>query len=304
MVIFGHSVMVLNMKNMMLITNRVHGWLPPLLCLVAFSLWTGSALAAGKDYRAKGVIISATTHWKPYSFIDEKGEPAGFFVDYWRKWSEKTGIPVTFKVGPWAKTLEMVSSKEVDMHFGMYFTNKRALIFDYSKPVFYNKGVLIVREGIPCDSDLTVLAWGGVDGAVEKDQAQMIAGQTQVQSYENSVELLQAFADNEIQATVIDWSTVMFLGKEMGIQDSFQICRTLYQRDLLAAVARGNTKLLALINEGVSQITEEERQFLVNKWFVGEEVKSASWEKYLALGSLALLISFGVYHLSMRRRRE
>ena len=44
----------------------------------------------------------------PFHYQDDKGEPTGLIIDYWRLWSKKTGVSVEFVVAPWGETLKMV----------------------------------------------------------------------------------------------------------------------------------------------------------------------------------------------------
>lgn len=272
------------------------GILALFLCIACLA--PGVALAETEpDFRERGVTVTASPYWKPYSFIDERGHPDGFFIDYWEKWSEKTGVPVHFRLVSWGDTIKLIADGECDIQSGLYFTEERARLFDFSTPVFYSKGVLVTRSDIPCELDLSSYTWGGVAGTEEKAYAEELSGQQEILSFENSRDLFSALVANRIQATVDDWSTVMLLGNEMGLQDQISICRTVYERDLQAIVLKGREDLLRVVNEGIAAITEDEKRFLINKWFIGEK-KGLDWQGMrtpVVIGCLLLLLVWLIF---------
>lgn len=272
-----------------------------LFCLAWLAAGSTVAIAAS-DFSKSGVVVTASPHWKPYSFLDERGRPAGFFIDYWNKWSEKTDIPVEFMLVAWADTIKLVADGESDIQSGLYFTDERAKTFAFSNPVFYSKGVLVTRSDIPCELDLSPYEWGGVNGTVEKEHALKYSGQPEIQGFDNSRDLFRALVDNRIQATVDDWSTVMLLGKEMGLQDKITICRTVYEKDLLGMVLKDRQDLLTVVNEGIAKITEDEKRFLVNKWFIGEKQRF-DWSELGMPVAIVLLLSFFLWLLPVLRKK-
>ena len=65
------------------------------------------------------VTIAVNHSSYPYHFKNEQGQPDGLIIDYWKGWSQKTGILVDFKVMEWSQTIDKVSRGEVDIHAGL-----------------------------------------------------------------------------------------------------------------------------------------------------------------------------------------
>lgn len=274
-------------------SNAICRYLLAVGILIIFAVGVAQA-GTERDYAKTGITVTATPFWKPYSFFDENDNPSGFFIDYWNKWSEKTGIPVKFKLVSWSETIDLVAKGEADLQAGLYFTEERAKVFDFSTPVFYSKAVMIIGKDLSCELDPKSFTWGGVEGTVEKEEALKLSTRPAIASYENSRQLFSALSHGDIQAAVDDWSTVMLLGSEMQIKKDIKICTTVYQKDLVAPVLQDRPLLLALVNEGIGQITEAEKRFLVEKWFIGEEAES-HWWRYVAPVSVgAVLIALVV----------
>lgn len=239
------------------------------LLLAALLLLTPDP-AMARDYQDTGVVVTGSKTWKPYSYHDDNDQPAGFFVDIWNKWSEKTGIPVTFRLVTWSDSIALVANRECDIQSGLFYSDERAETFIFSTPVSHTKAVKVVRSDVECTADEDLLRWGGVNATAEKEFADKLGGR-EATGYVSSILLFKALVDNRIQAFVDDWSTVSLLGTDLGISDRLKICETVYDRELRAVVRKENRELLRLVDEGLAQISDAERRVIVNKWFVGHE---------------------------------
>ncbi|MCK5481961.1 MAG: transporter substrate-binding domain-containing protein, partial [Gammaproteobacteria bacterium] len=66
----------------------------------------------------------------PFQYTDENGEPNGIIIDYWKLWSEKTGITVDFIEATWNGTLALVRDGKADAHAGLFFNEQRDRFLD------------------------------------------------------------------------------------------------------------------------------------------------------------------------------
>lgn len=279
------------------------GWAYYLIWLfLLVPLLEGRASAsAWEQYRQTGVTVTGSATWKPYSFVDDAGKPTGFYIDFWNKWSEKTGIPVRFRLTTWSESIEMIKRGEGDIHSGLYFNQERAKYFAFSKPVFYSKGVVIVAAETSCATDMSAMRWGGVAGTEEKNHADM-RSRSEVVSFENSLVMFKALVDGKVQAVIDDWSSALMLGKDLGLSESIKICEDVYTRDLHAIVLKENTELLAIVDKGIQLISETEHRVLVNRWYV-DHGSEDNWLRLL-LPTLGIILAIGVgYFLNKRLRK-
>lgn len=270
------------------------------LFVVLFSAVEASA-SVRDDYKRNGVTITGSATWKPYSYIDDSGEPVGFLVDYWRKWSEKTGVPVRFRLIKWNESIELVASGEADIQSGLYHTTERAKRFGYSKPFFYSKAVVIVRSDISCAASKASLKWGGVTGSEEKRHADVFSD-SGAAGFANSAEMFQALAGGKIQAVVNDWSSALMLSRDFGLSHSLKICEDVYTRDLHSIVRKDDLVLLSLLDEGILQISDAEHRVIVSRWFVDHGAEEVQWE--LLIATLACLVVIMAFYVAARRRRN
>ncbi|BCS88361.1 hypothetical protein PSDVSF_16030 [Pseudodesulfovibrio sediminis] len=259
---------------------------------------------AGADYTETGITIAATANWRPYSFKGSDGRPAGFLVDYWEKWSEKTGVPVSFKLAEWNDSLRLVINGECDLHCGLYATDERAKIFAFTGPVYQGSSVIVVRSGVSCESDLPSLRWGGVTGTVDIDYARNYSVAGEVTPFSCSTSLLKALDAGTIQAAIDDMSAVVLIGRDLGVENAFNICETVYVGDLLGGVQKERTDLMELVKLGMARVSASERRAIVNKWFIDQEIQTGWWQGHVVLGGASLVGGLIVLLLTTGRSRK
>lgn len=274
-------------------------WLWLLICLPL--VLPGFGWCGDRDYATTGVTVAASDSWKPYSYLDENDEPAGFLIDYWKKWSEKMDIPVHFRLLSWAESLTLVANGECDIHSGLYSTPERARYLLFSESFFHNRAVVVTREDIPCTTDRENLRWGAIAASVEYDYVRKLYPRVELSSFKNSPQMYGAMALGEIDIVLDDWSKVMLVAKPMDI--GVNTCETAYRRDLHAGVAITRPELLKLVDDGLALISPEERRYLTNTWFI-ESGNHAFLTDTVGPVVIAVLLSFVIWVWALRRRGE
>jgi signal transduction histidine kinase/DNA-binding response OmpR family regulator len=68
----------------------------------------------------------------PKVFLDERGNPSGFFVDIVEEISHKTDIEVTYVFGTWMNNLEKLQTGALDMLVDVSYTDERAEIYVFN----------------------------------------------------------------------------------------------------------------------------------------------------------------------------
>ena len=101
------------------------------------SLFIRSALSVALD---KGMY--------PLSFSGAFGNPGGLFVDIWRKWSEKTGIPVEFHLGTPEENLAALHSGGVDIYGAVSKSASRERWMSFLHPVYMLASTFFFRTDI------------------------------------------------------------------------------------------------------------------------------------------------------------
>lgn len=254
-----------------------------------------------KEYKQSGVSVAVSVQWHPYSFVDNLGIPKGFLIDYWNLWSAKTGVPVIFRPMIWRETIQNVASGETDIHCGLFFNSERQKQLDFSLPIMPLRGGLLIdkRQDLHCDDILE----GHTIGVSHKGYAEYYLKhnypKVTLRPYTRSAEMLDGLLTNEVQGVAVDYAALKHEAMVRGVSDRLKECLPLYSRDLMPAVARGNTVLISLVDSGMSQITVEERDSLARRWFVEDEdaegllMSLAPWVTVFLLLALGLIFWVG-----------
>lgn len=249
---------------------------------------------SASEYRKNGVTIVNPIDAKPYSFMGADGQPKGFLIDYWEKWSNETGVPVSFRLAPWEETLSLVADGECDIHGALFATDERRQYLDFSQSFFPVEGALFVLKNNREDSDTIFAEYTiGVESKGAADRfMQDNHPETKTNRYDESRFMFEDFVDGNVGAIITDLPTFTFtLGRVAG-SDYFHMSDVLYTRNLHAGVRKGNMALLWLVKDGLSQISAAERRFIANYWFVPGPSQNHFWVYVLiAMIALAAILS-------------
>ncbi len=102
----------------------------------SMDLWEGSTLNKAKK-RGK-LIIATEAAFRPFEYIDENGEIAGFDIDLGRIIAKEMEIDVEFKNVHWDSIMPSLLTRKADLIIsGMTATPLRALRVSYSDPYYH-----------------------------------------------------------------------------------------------------------------------------------------------------------------------
>jgi signal transduction histidine kinase/DNA-binding response OmpR family regulator len=210
----------------------------------------------------------------PFQYTDDSGEPNGIIIDYWKLWSEKTGIAVDFTEATWNKTLALARDGKVDAHAGLFFNAERDRFLDYGVAltktdthVFYHNSI-----GIPADISklsayrIGVLAKDFVEGYL---QARVTANA--VVGFPDYSEIMARLQSGELKVFAADTPTGLFHLARAGLLAKFHYDQSapLYRNDWFVASGEGNTDMLELINQGMARISPDEHKRIARRWVSG-----------------------------------
>jgi len=230
-------------------------------------------------YRSKGIIVAQASDMPPMSFVGPSGNPKGFIIDLWRKWSSETGVPVHFHLVEWAETLNAVREGKADVHGGLFYTVGKDRYLDYSTPFFLSRGVILAVG----DSEVTdvrqldrkkvgVIAKSFYDSLLREKFLTL-----KPYPVENMSQLIEVATKGEIEAVMGDYPTIMYQAGSMGKAKDFRVVEFIGEQQYRAAVVQGNQSLLAMIERGLERIDKEEREALFDRWIIGGHTIPRSW---------------------------
>lgn len=211
----------------------------------------------------------------PFEYTDKEGNPAGLIIDFWQLWSEKTGITVNFVEASWNQTLTMVKNGEVDAHAGLFFNEEREKYLEYGTILSKTSTNVFLHNSLHFPKDLKKLAAYRI-GVIEKDVVEGylsdLLGSGSIVAYPDYQSLVKDLQDEKIKAFAADTPTGLFYLSESNLLPKFHYQKgdPLYQSDWYIASTKGRTELVSVINEGMKQISSDERTYIARRWISGK----------------------------------
>jgi PAS domain S-box-containing protein len=243
------------------------------------SLIVAALLTFSISASAETVRIATGQDFRPFEFVDENGKPAGVVIDLWRLWSKKTGIEVEFLPAIWGQTLEMMQDGRADIHAGLNATEERRKFLDYGAPLINTNSYVFLPTGMNLSGtfdELRGFRIGVLKGSLEEYLISKKIPAAVVVPFDGIDELYNAVAQDRIRVFAdVEQTAQYFLGKRNQTRNFRHNARApLDENKLFAAVVRGNAELLAKVNDGLLQITPEERTEITSKWLTTKEGRS------------------------------
>jgi ABC-type amino acid transport substrate-binding protein len=237
----------------------------------------------------------------PYEFIDSDGVYKGIAADYIKLISERTGLKIT--VAPdltWPEAYEKAVTRDLDALPCVAQTREREKYFIFSQPYYTFQRVIYVKEDNSSINSLDDLKNKSV--AVQKDSSHhsFLLGYPEIKLhlYTNVEDALRAVASGEETAFVGNLATSNYLIKSYGFTDLKYIkMKDEEEKSLCFAVRSDWPILVSILNKALTNITEEEKLAITDKWIgVDEHTDYARLIKIAgmvgAVIAFALMVSF------------
>ena len=244
--------------------------------LRAFLVWilvslagflVSDAHAAGEDRLTVAYCIDCV----PFHYQNERGNPDGLIIDYWRLWAEKTGTPVEFVAAPWDETLKMVGSGAAHAHAGLFFNEERDTFLDYGTALRKTDTHVFFHRSLPATGDLRQLAAYRV-GVLSGDYVEGFLKERvpngHVVGYPDYDAIMEALRAGELRVFAADTpSGLHHLKKADMLADyAFVADGPLYRSDWFTAVREGDAGTLRRVNSGMDLITDAEKRQIARRW--------------------------------------
>lgn len=245
------------------------------------------------------LLVGAEEDFKPYSFIDEKGQPAGFGVDLIRAVADVMDIPIRISPGTWDTVWNGLVAGKLDALPVVAKLPSRIPLVNFSLPHTETFDAFFVRKGTPLIKNV-VGAKGREIIVLRSDAAH------------------HALLEHNFQGRIIpvDTASEMFSLLTSGKHDALLYPKLLgvihikehgitgllagppipdYKRVFSFAVKYGDHQLLEKLNQGLMIIkTNGEYDRIYEKWLSVDE----PWHKYEKYFFPAIAVAVGVVMLA------
>src|SRR5574340_142556 len=244
----------------------------------------------------------------PFEYL-ANGQPTGFNVDLVQAVAQEMGFETEIVLTTPEQARQDLLDGKIDMIAAMAYPSSRESLFDFSVPIMYTSFNLYVP------SNSTARSLEDVRGKQIIVQSGTIAQNylvdqrftSQIILVNNQEEAVKLLSQNKYDGAILNRIQADYWISKLGVTNVRRIKTDLFDVKLAFAVAKGNSGLLAKLNEGLYTLnTTGQLHAIQEKWFWVYEKQSA-WVMLrpyiLGLGAvLALLLATLVWSWTLRRR--
>ncbi|MCP3941746.1 MAG: transporter substrate-binding domain-containing protein [Desulfobacteraceae bacterium] len=297
-------------KNKANIKDRIPNISKTILVLLAILIgYTTVAFATPGE---KSLTVACYKDYRPYSYINQKGEIVGVLIDFWTLWGKKNHVKLTFIPGHLTQSLERIKKGEADMMIGLFHSKDREIFMAFSDPMMEIHTNLYVRQNMGIDSIAGLNERKIPVGVIKDDYVISYLNNNhpnvKIKTFAGSEEVVKNALTGKLTAYALDFPNAIFLLAEHDALTKFKILQKLYTEKLRAGVAKGNAPLLAIINKGIKKISTAEIEELYSKWSINPPPLIVRYRNWI-IGAIVVLLSgcigfaFYIYRLKSRIRR-
>ncbi len=290
--------------------NRSH--LVILVILFSFGCYSYAQTKTGNDTlsgKVTRITFASEPDYPPFCLVDKNGKADGFSIELFKAIAKEEHIVTTIKIGTWVKIKQDLAEGKIDALPLVGRTPEREALYDFTFPYLTMHGGVFVREGtkgINSIADLknkTVIVMEG-DNAEEFVRNNDIAGT--IITTHTFAEAFRLLAGGNYDAVITQRVLGIRLLKDYKIDGivPLNIPFNNFRQDFCIAVKKGDTTLLAQLNEGLSVVIANGIYDKIHlKWF-GPDIKERFTYNnliklviYILIPILALLSLLAVYIL-------
>lgn len=206
----------------------------------------------------------------PMSFVNAKGEFSGIAADYARLLERKLGFE--FRKAPITSIRELLQglrTGRVDVASGLTQTPERSQYLLFSEPYVRIPTLIVVRQGTR--QTLTLEELRGLRIAVGEnfgahEYLKRTHPELQLVPVPNDLEGLLRLSTGEVDAMIVHVAALSFYIAQENLTNLHVAGRIPYQYELAMAVRGDEPILLRIIQKGLDQMTEKEKQRIWNRW--------------------------------------
>ena len=217
------------------------------------------------------VVRVGVEEWAPYIHSDRPGHASGVGGDYLNKVVEKTGLKIEVVSDLWDTLLTGLREKTIDLLPLTYHTDERATYGLYSRPFFFGREFIYVREENEVIRSIDDLAEGRIAvvkgyGTIPKLKERY--PQATIVETPDLIASINAVLNGDVDALMEAQMAV----EQTILDNAFTGLRGISQSAFKASPMHFFSRidepvLAAILQKGLDAITDDERAEIHRKWF-------------------------------------
>lgn len=220
-----------------------------------------------------GLTIATAINLEPFISLGGDGMPHGLYVDIWRLWSDKTGIPISFITSDMNQSLDQVKSGQADVHIGYPESDKFNSGLLRSQRLYRVKSRLhSYGKSIDSLQSLQGSRVGAVPTAPYLAQLKQALPDVELKLYDSVAAMIQAAKQGHIGSFVASSSwTHHYLVLQGAWSEFYPFPELEFVTDIFVLTARHNVGLSNRIKAGFELIETQELAEIERKWILDSQ---------------------------------
>ena len=227
-----------------------------------------SAQAPAAQADVQRIVVVMDDAYPPYTFRDAEGDLVGVLPDQWRLWEASTGVSVELVATNWAAAQAFMKAGRADVIDTIFKTPERMRLYDFGPPyatlevpVFAHKDL----GGIVDAQSLRGFKIGvkAGDAVIERLAADGITGVVEYDGYES---LVLAAKHGDVKVFSVDAPPAFYFMTRHGVVQDFNKMFVLYTGNFHRAFAKGDARIMELVQGGFDRLTPREYRKIERKW--------------------------------------
>ncbi|RJP42383.1 MAG: PAS domain S-box protein [Desulfobacteraceae bacterium] len=256
------------------------GFFAALYCGLLALFLLGAPAGAVETAKTSGppVLSASEIDYPPFCMVDAEGRAGGFSVDLMRAALAAMGRDVVFRTGPWAEVRGWLETGEVQALPLVGRTPEREALFDFTFPYMSLHGAIVVRQDTDDITGLNDLKGRRVAVMKGDNAEEFLRRKDRGIAIHTTSTFEQAFRELSLgrhDAVVIQRLVALRLIQETGLKNLRVLSKPIedFRQDFCFAVKKGDSKTLALLNEGLALVMADGTyRHLHAKWFAALEL--------------------------------
>ncbi len=245
--------------------------------------------------KEKGVLnYGADYNVPPLKSVNEtNGQYEGVFIDYLNALSLEIGVNIKTHPMLWHEALESLKSGTIDL-CDMHPSKARSEFYDFTIPIYLQRGSVLVNRSedrihSPDDLEGTTIAAIKDDYVIE--HVHVTYKNVTIRECDDLNEAIEALRLGKVDAVLGEESVLHYLIVNENLTNRFKLLDTsLYEREAVFGVPKGNTLLLSILNKGIKSLERKQTMNLINKKWSPLITKDTGSQSITKLIQYALLI--------------
>jgi len=240
------------------------------------------------------ILVSGDPMWPPTTLFNKQQKYVGIVPDYLNLITQATGLQFKYKnSGTWDAALKHMHAHEIDLIDGLAPSEKRAKTMLFSDSYIKMQSAIITADDMGyinnlddiADKRIAIIKGYITEQLIAKDYPNI-----KPVLLDNATQGLQALANKEIDAFILDIPTFDYYSRKLGLSNLKISGITDYSFDISFGIRKDYPELQSILNKALQTINKQQRHEIYRKWISVEYAQKIDYKLILQISGIALLV--------------